>query len=114
MKILVLFLIVATPALAEAPLIKVVAAAQTGTNWRFDVTLRHPDSGWGHYADGWRIETADGTILGTRLLTHPHVSEQPFTRSLSGVAIPTATAVYVRAKCLLDGWSDETHLVTLD
>ena len=28
-----------------------------------------------------------GTILGTRVLAHPHVDEQPFTRSLGGVKI---------------------------
>lgn len=28
------------------------------------------------------------TVYGERVLYHPHVSEQPFTRSLSGVAVP--------------------------
>ena len=40
----------------------------------------------------------DGTILGLRTLLHPHENEQPFTRSLSGVAIPPDIAtVTVRA-----------------
>jgi hypothetical protein len=30
----------------------------------------------------------DGTIYSTRILAHPHVSEQPFTRGKSGVKIP--------------------------
>ncbi|MBL4808197.1 MAG: hypothetical protein JKY31_13070, partial [Rhodobacteraceae bacterium] len=29
-----------------------VNATQTGITWRFDVTLRHADTGWDHYADG--------------------------------------------------------------
>ena len=67
----------------------------------FSVTLRHADTGWEDYADGWRVELFDGTILGTRVLLHPHVSEQPFTRSLIGVALPEGvTVVYVRAKTL--------------
>ena len=56
--------------------------------WRFDVTLKHGDEGWDHYADKWEVLSPDGTVLGTRVLYHPHVEEQPFTRSLSGVRIP--------------------------
>lgn len=55
---------------------------------RFDVTLKHEDSGWDHYADYWRVVTEDGQELGKRVLLHPHENEQPFTRSLGGVAIP--------------------------
>ena len=40
----------------------------------------------------------DRTVLGTRTLLHPHEAEQPFTRSLSGLAIPDAVAaVTIRA-----------------
>lgn len=59
----------------------------TGT-YRFDVSVRHGDEGWKHYADGWDVVAPDGTVLGTRELAHPHESEQPFTRSLAGVVIP--------------------------
>jgi hypothetical protein len=30
----------------------------------------------------------DGTVLASRVLLHPHETEQPFTRSLGGVTIP--------------------------
>ena len=59
----------------------------TGT-YRFDVTVRHGDEGWKHYADGWDVVAPDGSVLGTRELAHPHENEQPFTRSLAGVTIP--------------------------
>ncbi len=59
----------------------------TGT-YRFDVTVRHGDEGWKHYADGWDVVAPDGVVLGTRELAHPHENEQPFTRSLAGVSIP--------------------------
>lgn len=60
------------------------SATQTGDAWRFSATVRHADEGWDHYADAWRVVTEAGEVLGTRELFHPHVNEQPFTRSLSG------------------------------
>ena len=86
-----------------------VEAHQNGGTWRFDVTLRHADTGWDHYADGWEVLAPDGTSLGMRVLAHPHVNEQPFTRSLSGVAIPEGlTHVIIRARDNVDGWTEET------
>lgn len=76
---------------ATADEVKIVSveSRQTGQGvWRFDVTVRHADTGWDHYADLWTIEDPDGNLLGERVLAHPHVEEQPFTRSLRGVAIP--------------------------
>ena len=60
----------------------------SGDSCRFDVTLQHADTGWDHYANKWQVLTPDGDLLGERILYHPHVHEQPFTRSLSGVRIP--------------------------
>ena len=60
-----------------------------GGIYRFDVTLKHSDEGWNHYADKWDVVAPDGTILATRILFHPHVNEQPFTRSLPEVKIPS-------------------------
>jgi hypothetical protein len=107
-------LFLASPAIADPPEIVAVSADRQGDIWRFDVTLRHPDTGWEHYADGWEVLTPDGTRLGFRELFHPHVNEQPFTRSLVGVAIPGAvTQVQIRARCKVDGWADETVTVEL-
>ncbi len=64
-------------------------------SYRFDVTLRHADSGWDHYADRWEVLTTAGKIIATRTLYHPHVDEQPFTRSLSGVKIPAGVSQVV-------------------
>ncbi len=75
-----------------------VKATKSGKTFNFDVTVRHADTGWKHYANKWEVVTPDGKVLGTRVLYHPHVNEQPFTRSLSGVAIPSAVKeVIVRA-----------------
>ncbi|MBV2359594.1 hypothetical protein KUH32_07400 [Thalassococcus sp. CAU 1522] len=106
-QLALLFLCFGVPALADPPQITAAQADFDGSNWRFSVTLAHPDTGWDHYADGWRIEDADGAILGTRELLHPHVNEQPFTRNLTGVAVPgDLQTVFIRAKCSVDGWSD--------
>lgn len=108
MKPLLPLLLLAAPALADPPEIVATEAARQGENWRISVTIAHPDTGWEHYADGWRVEMEDGTVLGTRVLAHPHETEQPFTRSLSGVSISEGTArVFLRARCLVDGWSEE-------
>lgn len=81
-----------------------VKAQKSGDSYRFDVTVRHADTGWDHYADKWDVVAPDGTILGTRVLYHPHVDEQLFTRSLSGVKIPAGLKqVIVRAH-------DKVHL----
>ncbi|MEM1352393.1 MAG: hypothetical protein AAGF27_08605, partial [Pseudomonadota bacterium] len=73
-------------ACAEEPNIESVTVRQASDGtWRFDVTISHPDTGWDHYANGWRVLDMDGNELGMRELVHPHVEEQPFTRSLSGV-----------------------------
>lgn len=66
--------------------------------YTFNVTVQHADEGWDHYADSWEVLAPDGRVLATRVLLHPHVGEQPFTRSLTGVEIPTGIeAVEVRA-----------------
>ena len=91
-----------------------VQASQNGGAWRFDVTLRHADSGWEHYADGWEVLAPDGTSLGMRVLVHPHVNEQPFTRSLGGVVIPEGTTeVTIRARDNVDGWTAGAYSFTL-
>ncbi|MEM8853561.1 MAG: hypothetical protein AAGD34_07670 [Pseudomonadota bacterium] len=104
--------IVAAIALGTAPLtvlagdatVEAVRATKSGDTWTFHVTVRHADTGWDHYADAFTIHATDGTEIGRRTLFHPHVDEQPFTRSLSGVALPEGTTqVLVRAHDNVDG-----------
>ena len=109
------FALLALPALADAPVIEAASAARNGGGWTISVSLRHPDTGWDHYADGWEVLAPDGTSLGLRVLAHPHVDEQPFTRSLSGVTIRAGlNRVHIRARCLTDGWSDTLFPLDLD
>jgi hypothetical protein len=84
------------------------------TAWSISVTLQHADTGWQEYADAWRVVAEDGTILGTRVLYHPHEDEQPFTRSLAPLHIPASTTVlYVEAHCNVHGWSPQRLRVDL-
>ena len=56
----------------------------------------------------------DGTVAGTRELAHPHVEEQPFTRSLSGVPIPDGVeSVTVAARDSVAGFCGSTVEVLL-
>jgi len=101
MKYALPLIFLALPAMADDPTVEQVSY-QGG---RFSVTLSHGDTGWDDYANGWRIELADGSVLGTRVLAHPHVDEQPFTRS-SSITVPNGvTEVFVRASTTTGGWS---------
>ena len=99
-----------------------VRAVQSGDGaWTFHVTVEHPDTGWEDYADGWDVLTPDDEVLKpdpdspfTRLLLHPHENEQPFTRSQSGIVIPSGVSrVLVRAHDLVDGYGGRAVWVDL-
>ena len=87
---------------------------ETDSGWRADVTLKHNDTSWEHYADAWRIVDGNGHLYKTRVLYHPHINEQPFTRSLTGIVIPEdQSIVYVEAHDKQHGWSKQRVKVDL-
>jgi len=91
-------------AAADSAKVVNVTSSKTGPTWTFNVTIAHGDTGWDHYADGWGVYLPDGTELGYRILAHPHVNEQPFTRSLRGVKIPQGTStVIIKPRDLVHG-----------
>ncbi len=75
-----------------------VKVERTGKDiYRFEVTVRHDDEGWSHYADMWKVVLPDGRVAATRVLQHPHVDEQPFTRGMADIEIPAGTdSVFIR------------------
>ena len=80
----------------------------------FRVTVTHDDEGWKHYADRWEIISPDGKILAARILHHPHMDEQPFTRALAGVEIPKGIdEVIIRAHDSIHEYGGKTVKVTL-
>ena len=80
-------ILIGTAQAGEADVTAVEVEKQANQQYSFDVTVSHADAGWDHYANRWEIVGPDGAVLGTRVLAHPHVDEQPFTRSLGGVEI---------------------------
>ena len=105
----------ASAALAgDVTVVDVRVRAEAGGSFRFDVTLAHADTGWDHYADRWDVVAPDGTVLGSRVLLHPHVDEQPFTRSLGGVRVPPGIAtVTVRSHDKVHGPGGTEKTVSL-
>jgi hypothetical protein len=96
----------------EADITKVEITATGKRVYRIDVTVKHADSGWDHYANRWEVRSLNGNVLGVRELGHPHVSEQPFTRTLSGVEIPEGIdKVEVRARDSVHGYGGAPALV---
>ncbi len=112
-----LMLMTSMPALAgEVEILAAHFSRQAHNDWNVSVTLQHADAGWDHYADAWRVVDAKGKVLGTRTLFHPHVNEQPFTRSLGPVNIPAESpgaVVYIEAHDKLHGWADRSLKVDL-
>jgi hypothetical protein len=103
------------PALAsEASVLDVVAVANDDGTYGFNVTISHNDEGWSHYANKWEVLTAQGKVIGTRILFHPHVKEQPVMRTLSRVEIPIGvTEVTIRAFDTVSGPGSRTMTVQL-
>ena len=96
----------------HADVLQVRATRTAPGVFRFDVTISSPDTGWKEYANAFRVKTLDNQVLGTRILYHPHVNEQPFTRSLTGVKIPPEVRqVVVDARDSAAGWGGKAGQV---
>lgn len=111
-----LMLLYASPSAVagEADVIEVQVEKRAAATYDFAVSVEHLDEGWNHYADKWDVVDDQGTVLATRVLAHPHVGEQPFTRGLSGVKLPEKmTTVTVRAHDSVHGYGGRTVIVDL-
>lgn len=73
-----------------------------------DVTMSSPYDTPERYADGWRVLSEDGKVLGRMTLAHDHASEQPFTRSQPGLEIPEdVTSVVVQGHDIDHGYGGD-------
>jgi hypothetical protein len=107
-------LLLASPSLAGPADVVDARARCQGEGCRFQVTVRHADSGWDHYADGYEVLSDDGELLATRVLRHPHVDEQPFTRSLDAAISPEVTRVRIRAHDSVHGHGGREKTLELE
>lgn len=97
----------------EADVLKVRAKCSDKNKCRFTVRVRHKDRSWNHYANRWEVLSLDGEILATRVLAHPHIDEQPFTRSLTVEIAPEHKSVIVRAHDSEHGYGGQEVTVAL-
>ncbi len=104
------------PAFAgDADVIEVDVSCNSDSICRFDVTVRHDDEGWDHYANRWEVLSGHGELLATRELAHPHDDEQPFTRALVDVRIPSGLReVVVRAHDSIHKYGGKEIVVRLE
>lgn len=75
----------------EADIVGVDWSVSANGSLTISATVLHADEGWEHFADAFDVRDENGNLLKTRILAHPHVNEQPFTRQLSGVEVPEGT-----------------------
>jgi len=114
MKFFIALLLMATSAAFAGEVRILEVRVECPNSCTFAVTLEHEDEGWHHYANQWDVMTLEGNLLKSRVLHHPHVNEQPFTRSLSGVLIaPEIKQVKIRARDSQHGYSSNEVIVDL-
>jgi len=71
--------------------------------------VQSADTGWEKYSDVWTV-SADGVEVAERILTHPHETEQPSTRSLSDVEVLEGTEIVtIAVRDLLEGFCGVTY-----
>ena len=112
----------AVKTIGDANVTSVFAREEEDGTWTFHVTVEHKDVNWYDYADGWDVVLPNGDVvkpdpfsLFTRALRHPHVDEQPFTRTQKGIEIPEGVdTVTVRAHDKKDQWGGQEVTVDLN
>ena len=106
----------------DANVTEVFAREEPDGTWTFHVSVTHKDVNWYDYSDGWDVVLPDGSVIKpdpfsmfTRALRHPHVDEQPFTRTQKGINLPEGVdKVTVRAHDKKNGWGGEEIVVDLN
>ena len=100
---------------AEFPEIVAVEATRNADgSFDFAVTMSSRYDTPERYADGWRVLTVDGEVLGEMTLLHDHANEQPFTRTQSAVAVPSdVETVVIEGRDLQNGYGGDPFDVEL-
>jgi hypothetical protein len=94
-----------------------VKVKASGVNkFDFDVTVSSPYDTPQRYADAFRAISVTNTdvVYGERKLLHDHADEQPFTRDLYGVNIPSAVReVTIQARDQKNGYGGKAMKIIL-
>ncbi len=99
---------------SEVQIVSAEAECTAGNQCVFRVSLKHDDSGWDHYANSWQVMDEKGKLLVKRTLYHPHVKEQPFTRSSERIFIPLSISkVWIRAGDNKSGLNSRPYILKL-
>ena len=99
---------------ASHPDVTAVEIREDGQTYTLEVTMSSPYDSPERYADGWRVLDEEGDVLGEMELTHDHASEQPFTRSQTGLEIPEdVTTVTVEGRDSANGYGGRTVEATV-
>ncbi len=114
-RVILMLALAATQAAADpADVVDAEVTRNADGTYRIAVTVASDETGWDKYADRWQVLAPDGTVLATRVLHHPHVTEQPFTRSLRSVALPGDVGrVRLRAHDSVEGFGGAELVVPL-
>jgi hypothetical protein len=97
----------------EVDVINASVSCNTQNICNFTATLKHRDTSWKHYANKFDI-IVNKKVIATRVLLHPHINEQPFTRGLSGVKIPKDTKkIVIRAHDLVHKYGGKEFTLIL-
>ena len=117
MRLILLLILVFSSGISiasDAKILKASAELTSAQKFNISVTVEHADEGWDHYANTWRVYSMDGKLIGERILYHPHVNEQPFTRSLLGLSVPSEVKeVMIVAVCSKTGESKASYNLKL-
>lgn len=112
--IILIFMFAGVCVASNAEVIDVTAELTPAQKYNLTVTIKHADTGWDHYANAWRIYSPEGKLIGERVLYHPHVKEQPFTRTLRDIHIPAdLSEVMIIPYCSKTGESAKGYTLKL-
>jgi hypothetical protein len=97
-----------------ADVIDATAIRESTGRYTVSATILHKDEGWEHYVNRFEVLTPDGKLIGARYLGHPHVNEQPFTRSATSVNVPEGVKeIRIRAHDNVHGFSGKEFTLKL-
>lgn len=97
------------------PDVEAAELERSGDSWSLSVTVSSPYDSPERYADGWRVLSPEGEVLGEHELGHDHADEQPFTRTQTGLEIPEGVEeITVEGRDLENGYGGETVTVPVE